>query len=136
MIMKEDGESTDVLMLDCVSDCGSKYCATISELFCTSRRLKSTKKEAFLLIDPPTFPLHIRVEKSGLFVEKGLRELKTPSPSISIKEPRSRSVPGLVRISMRPKPRRSYSAENGFWFTRISRIDSLGGNCPPLKPSM
>ena len=45
------------------------------------------------------------------------------------------SVPGLVMISMRPKPRFSYSAENGFWFSRISLIVFFGGSCPPLKPS-
>ena len=50
--------------------------------------------------------------------------------------PRILSVPGLVRISMRPKPSRSNSAENGFWLMRISRIDSFGGMRPPVKPSM
>src|ERR1700722_1661005 len=108
--MKEFGATTAVLMFDAINALGSKYCATTMELFCTSRRLKSRKKEAFLLRDPPKFTAHIRVEKSGLLSEKGFRELKIPLPSLSINEPRSLSVPGLVRISMRPKPRRSYSA--------------------------
>ena len=37
---------------------------------------------------------------------------------------------------MRPKPSLSNSGENGFWLMRISRMDSFGGSCPPLKPSM
>ena len=37
---------------------------------------------------------------------------------------------------MRPKPRRSNSDEKGFWFTRISRIDSFGGRRPSLNPSI
>ncbi len=36
---------------------------------------------------------------------------------------------------MRPKPRRSYSAENGLELILISRIDARGGNRPPVKPS-
>ena len=45
------------------------------------------------------------------------------------------SVPGFVRISMRPKPGRSYSAENGLELRRIWRIAERGGMRPPLKPS-
>ena len=56
-------------------------------------------------------------------------ELKETSPRIL-------SVPGLVKISIRPYPSRSYSAENGFRLRRISRMDSLGGKRPPLNPSM
>jgi len=71
-----------------------------------------------------------------LVVENGLRELKMPLLSLKNTLPRKLSVPGLVRISMRPKPSRSYSAENGFWLMRISRMDSLGGRLPPLNPSI
>jgi hypothetical protein len=49
--------------------------------------------------------------------------------------PRRRSVPGFVRISMRPKPRRSYSAEKGFALMRISRIEAFVGSRPLEKPS-
>ena len=38
------------------------------------------------------------------------------------------SVPGLVKISIRPYPNSSYSAEKGFWLIRISRIDAFGGS--------
>ena len=56
---------------------------------------------------------------------------------LSLKEnwPCSLSVPGLVRISIRPNPMRSYCAENGFWLIRISRMDSLGGSWPLENPS-
>ena len=37
-------------------------------------------------------------------------------------------MPGLVRIWMRPKPRRSNSDENGLLFMRISRIELAGGH--------
>ena len=36
------------------------------------------------------------------------------------------SVPGLVRISTRPKPSLSNSGENGFWFMPDSRIRAFG----------
>ena len=36
---------------------------------------------------------------------------------------------------MRPKPRRSNSAENGFELIRTSRIEARGGKRPPVKPS-
>src|SRR5271157_5203479 len=101
-----------------------------------SRRLKSRKNEERWLMGPPRLALIIRLEKSGLLLANGLRELKTPLLSFKPSEPRYLSVPGLVRISMRPNPKRSNSAEKGFWLMRISRIDSLGGNEPPLKPSM
>ena len=56
-------------------------------------------------------------------------------PSLKNELPRSLSVPGRVRISMRPEAC-SFSAEKGFWLIRISRIDSLGGIRPPENPSM
>src|SRR5581483_5698888 len=49
--------------------------------------------------------------------------------------PRKRSAPGFVKISTRPYPSLSYSGENGFWFTRTSRMDCFDGNSPPLNPS-
>src|ERR1017187_3799145 len=50
----------------------------------------------------------MRLEKSGLLVEMGLRELRVPSLSLKPRLPRIVSLPGLVRISMRPNP---FSAE-------------------------
>ena len=70
MTVKELGETTAVLMFDWVSVWGSKYCATTIELFCTSRRLKSRKKEAFLLIEPPKFADHIRLKNRAYFGER------------------------------------------------------------------
>src|ERR1039458_2406985 len=46
------------------------------------------------------------------------------------------SVPGFVKISMRPKPGRSYSGEKGLELIRISRIEAFDGRLPPVKPSM
>src|SRR5690348_1649755 len=112
--MNEFGVITAVLMLDSVSVFGSKYCATMIELSCTSRRMKSMKKDARLPIEPPRLPLYMCDEKSGLLLENGLRELNSASLSMKLNAPRNLSVPGRVRISMRPKPRRSYSAEKGF----------------------
>ena len=44
-------------------------------------------------------------------------------------------MPGLVKIWMRPKPGLSNSDAKGLELMRISRIELLGGNWPPLKPS-
>jgi len=46
------------------------------------------------------------------------------------------SLPGFVKTSMRPNPRRSYSEENGFWLMRTSRIEDFGGSLPFENPSM
>src|SRR4051812_30372705 len=109
------GVTTEVWIACCVSVDGSRYTAFTSALSLTCRRLKSKKNELFLLNGPPIFAMIMRLEKSGLIVEYGFRELKMPSLSLNARVPRKRSVPGLVRISMRPKPNRSYSAEKGFW---------------------
>ena len=85
---------------------------------------------------PPKLPPNWRLENRGLLLANGLRELNTASLSLKVSVPRYWSLPGLVRISMRPKPSLSYSAEKGFWLMRISRMDSLGGSWPPVNPSM
>jgi len=54
-----------------------------------------------------------------LFGAKGFRVLRAASSKRNEVSPRRWSVPGLVKISIRPKPSRSYSAENGFAFSRI-----------------
>src|ERR1017187_2890968 len=100
------------------------------------RRLISKLKDVLWLIGPPTLAPKYRLEKAGLLLANGLRESHMASVSLKNTLPRYLSVPGLVRISMRPIPKLSYSAENGFWLMRISRMDSLGGNWPPVKPSM
>src|SRR5580692_1731810 len=96
----------------------------------------SRKNDDRWLSGPPTLPDKFRTEYAGLEFSNGLRESNSESVSLYRMEPWKWSLPGLVKISMRPKPRRSYSAENGFWLMRISRMDSFGGNWPPLKPSM
>src|ERR1035441_4469260 len=87
--------------------------ASTSALSVTWRRLKSKKKLARLPSGPPMLPVNMRLEKSGLLVEMGLRELRAPSLSLKPRLPRTLSLPGLVRISMRPKPSRSSSAGQG-----------------------
>ena len=69
-------------------------------------------------------------------VSSGLRELKIASPNCAKACPWSASLPGLVKISTRENPGRSYSGENGFALMRISRIEDFGGRLPPVKPSM
>src|SRR5450631_2727122 len=69
-------------------------------------------------------------------VRYGLRAVSARSPKSKEAWPWYLSEPGFVRTSTRPNPTRSYSAENGFWLTRISRMDAFGGMTPSLKPSM
>jgi hypothetical protein len=63
---------------------------------------------------PLTLPPKLRTEYGGLLEAKGFRESQMESVSLKNAVPRNLSVPGLVRISIRPKPSRSNSAENGF----------------------
>src|SRR3954447_17914803 len=82
----------------------------------------------FEMIGPLMLPSKNMERKSGLSpVMNGFLALNTLSLAISMNWPRTLSVPGRVRISIRPKPRRSYSAENGFELMRISRMFALGG---------
>ena len=69
-------------------------------------------------------------------VSSGLRELRWSSLYCAKAWPRNRSLPGLVKISMRAKPGRSYSGEKGFELIRTSRMEDFGGSRPPVKPSM
>ena len=81
-----------------------------------SRYDPPTEKDAVRLIGPVRLPRKKRVLYPG-WVEllmKGLPVLKSLFWSLSWAEPWNLSVPGLVKISMRPKPGRSYSAEKGF----------------------
>src|SRR5215813_11338376 len=95
------------------------------------------KNEAFFLeIGPPKLPPYWRDWCGGRSGANGLREFSASSLKLKEAWPRYLSVPGRVRISMRPKPSRSYSAENGLELIRISRIEASGGNRPPVKPSM
>src|SRR5947209_3399137 len=90
--------------------------------------LKSTKNDDFFaLIGPLRFAPNVRVWLGARFAAKGLRELNRASLKLKFVEPRNLSKPGFVRISIRPNPTRSYSAETGFWLMRISRIASVGG---------
>ena len=66
----------------------------------------------------------------------GLRAFSASSLKRKFVSPRSLSLPGRVKISMRPKPGWSYSAEKGLALSRISRMADLGGMRPPVKPSM
>src|SRR5690606_28527 len=87
-------------------------------------------------IGPEIFPPKERIWLAARFDENGFRELRLSSLNLAFAEPRHLSVPGRVKISMRPKPSRSNSAENGLLLIRTSRIDSFGGSSPPVKPSM
>src|SRR6266567_4286472 len=103
----------------------------------TSRFSKSKKNEAlFLVIGPLRLPPYWREEYGARVGANGLRALKAMLLKLKEVWPRNLSVPGLVRISIRPNPGRSYSAENGFALILISRIDASGGRFPPVKPSM
>src|SRR6478735_7501663 len=80
-----------------------------------SRFSKSTKNEAFFLeMGPLRFPPYCRDKYAARVGANGLRAFRTWLLNPNEACPRKRSVPGLVRISIRPKPGRSYSAENGF----------------------
>jgi hypothetical protein len=60
------------------------------------------------------------VSENGLpDVSNGLRALKAQSLYVRLIAPWNLSVPGLVKISMRPWPCVSNSAENGFELMRI-----------------
>src|SRR5437868_13281128 len=101
-----------------------------------SRFSKSKKNEDFFFeIGPLKFPPYWRVWIGGRLVANGLRAFSASSLKLNEAWPRNLSVPGRVRISMRPKPRRSYSAEKGLELIRISRIEARGGRRPPVKPS-
>src|SRR5579862_6819313 len=107
------GVTTAVVTGEGSSVDGVRYSPKVMALFSISRRLKFRLKEAFLLSGPLTLALIWRFEKLGLLLSKGLRELNTELLSLKFTCPRILSVPGFVRISMRPKPNWSYSAENG-----------------------
>src|SRR5262245_13267235 len=90
-----------------------------------SRFSKSKKKDAFFLaIGPLRLPPYCRDEYGARVGANGLRALNAMLLKLKDVWPRNLSVPGLVRISIRPKPGRSYSAENGFALMRISRIEA------------
>ncbi len=66
--------------------------------------------------------------------ENGSVALKMPSLSVRNRAPCSRSVPGLVVISIRPPPElsRSYSGAMGSGFTRIEAMELFGGIALPF----
>src|SRR4051794_41286456 len=94
------------------------------------------KDDFFFWIGPEILPPKYLDWLGARFTAKGLREFRLSSLKLKNACPRHLSEPGLVSISMRPKPSRSYSAEKGFWSIRISRMESFGGSCPPVNPSM
>src|SRR5947208_12444647 len=69
-------------------------------------------------------------------VSRGLRAFSDSLLYCAKTIPCTLSIPGLVKISMRPKPGRSYSGENGFELIRTSRIDDFDGSIPPVNPSI
>src|SRR5436190_14842649 len=93
---------------------GSRMTALTTALSSIARLSKSIKNEDFLFIGPLKFPPQNRCWYGALLVANGFRELMDSSLKFMNAWPRNLSVPGLVRISMRPKPRRSYSEEDGF----------------------
>src|SRR6185369_6154473 len=111
--------------------------AFTTALLSWSRLLISTKKDDFpFLIGPEKLPPKNLVWLGARLIANGFREFRLSSLKLKKALPRYLSEPGFVRISIRPKPRRSNSAENGLLLIRISRIASLGGRLPPVKPSM
>src|ERR1019366_8855522 len=103
------------------------------------RRSKSKPNKAFCLVMGPLMlaPKNF-CEYGGLVdcVNRGLRELRSWLLNWAKRDPWNKSVPGFVKISILPKPGRSYSGEKGFELIRISRIDDLFGRFPPVNPSM
>src|SRR5215469_919518 len=94
------------------------------------------KKDAFLLIGPLTSPLNSTLSYDGSVGANGFIELKPESFPCRFACPWNLSVPGLVKISIRPYPSLSYSVENGLLLMRISRIADFGGSSPAVNPSM
>jgi hypothetical protein len=87
----------------------SSTVATINDASSMSRLSKSMKNEAFFFeIGPPKLPPYWRVWIAGRLSAKGLRALSASSLKLKETWPRKRSVPGFVRISIRPRPSRSY----------------------------
>src|SRR6266702_277833 len=79
----------------------------------TSRFSKSKKNEAFFFeIGPLRLPPYCRDEYGARVGAKGLRAFSAILLKPKDACPRNLSVPGFVRISIRPNPGRSYSAEN------------------------
>src|SRR5487761_1191612 len=102
------------------------------------RRWKSEKKDAFFPSGPPrsASQSHVWYEGGGTleaernvltaFITESLYSLET--------SPWKAAAAGLVKISIRPYPRRSFSAVKGLELTRISRIADLGGISLPVRP--
>src|SRR6266705_3011457 len=110
----------------------SRMLAVITASSSMSRLSKSKKNDAFFFeIGPLRLPPYCRDEYGARVGAKGLRAFSAILLKPNEACPRNLSVPGLVRISIRPKPGRSYSAENGFALIRISRIEDNGGINPP-----
>src|SRR5215471_9450290 len=87
-------------------------------------------------IGPPRLPLNSRFLYGGnAAAYRALLEFKCSLLNCVENWPCKKSLPGFVRISIRPKPGLSYSAEKGFELMRISRIDDFGGTVP-VKPSV
>src|SRR5687768_18055035 len=86
-------------------------------------RPKLTKKDAFCLTTGPLrFMSYWRIWKGARLLDvmaNGLREFKLSSVKFSDVPPRNLSVPGRVRISIRPDGC-SFSAAKGFWLIRRS----------------
>src|SRR5258705_10485655 len=116
---------------------GSRIMALTIAWSLISRFSKSIKNEDFFLtIGPLKLPAYCLDWYGGRVNAYGFRELNTLLLYPNDAEPRNLSLPGFVRISMRPNPKRSYSAEKGFELMRISRIDDRGGKRPLLNPSI
>src|ERR1017187_1775600 len=101
-----------------------------------SRPSTLRKKDDFLLIAPLIVPLYWMLWYGGITEVNGFPVLNELSLPCRKPRPCKTSVPGLVRISIRPYPILSNSAEKGFWLMRISRIADFGGSVPPVNPSM
>src|ERR1019366_6587293 len=114
---------------------GSMVTALVMEPLSTMLRWASRVNDDFLVSGPPALPSNSFSRKGALSGAYGLRVFQKSLAKFHCAVPRYLSAPGLVKISILPYPSLSYSGENGFWLMRISRIDSFGGSCPPLKPS-
>src|SRR5579872_365198 len=107
----------------------SSTVASTAETSWISRRWPLTKKLAFFVANGPLrLYSHTRFSYDGLSAENGLREFNAASLKMVPAPPCHLPVPGLVRISMRPKPIRSYSDENGFWLMMTSPMLCLSGS--------
>src|SRR5207245_10416081 len=99
---------------------GSRIVALMTTSSLISRFSRSKKNEAFFLeIGPLRLPPYCRERYGARVGANGLREFSAWLLKLKEVWPRKEPVPGFVKISIRPRPSRSYSAEKGFAVMRI-----------------